>query len=97
MTDIRSIEGINVYSPSLQPLHGRILIGHLTNDSQQIWCESVYEDNFWLLNGIQMVNPLLRTSPTYNSKWTSSHLHSLQVIIIFSSVRLLLDRYPMTS
>lgn len=34
----RSIDGINVYSPSLQPLRGELYLGHIINEtSQYIW------------------------------------------------------------
>ncbi|RPD65497.1 hypothetical protein L227DRAFT_214006 [Lentinus tigrinus ALCF2SS1-6] len=61
-----SIDGINVYDPGLNPLRGKIFIGHLTNNSRYIWfTEPLASDFTYLQQQVDIIVPTFPTAHNY--------------------------------
>ncbi|KAI0682217.1 hypothetical protein C8Q76DRAFT_323638 [Earliella scabrosa] len=66
-TVVWSIEGINVYNPSLQPLRGRLFLGQFLNETTEyIWFNNPLATNFtYLQQQVDIIVPAVPTARTY--------------------------------
>ncbi|KAI0764947.1 hypothetical protein C8Q74DRAFT_1370834 [Fomes fomentarius] len=77
-----SIDGINVYSPSLQPLRGTLYLGHIINEtSQYIWIHQPLASNFtYLQMQADIIVPAVPTAKNYFIVWQSDNWSSFFTI-----------------